>query len=174
MEITHERPTVGATGLKYGLIGGLIAVAFNLIVAVTGNNPYESKYDWKFFTGIAISLVIVYLAHKEFKDKGDGFMSFGQGLGIGMILGIVSTVIFMVYTYVYMKFVDAALMEDLINKAIEDMEKKGAPEQNIEMMVKYFEMFFWIILVVAGLFMSFIYALIVSLFTKKSNPQPEF
>jgi hypothetical protein len=173
-ETIVDRPSTLSIALKYGAIYGIISVLFTLIISVTGGNPYEGKFDWKFFLGIAIALTIIFLAHKEYKDTGDGYMSYGKGLGIGVLVGVFGGVIMVIYTAIYLNFVDPGMMDSLLNKALDDMEAQGQPDEAIEMTRKMFGTFFWGFMIFFMAFFSFIYALIVSLITQKRNPNPAF
>ena len=51
------------------------------------------------------------------------------------------------------------------------MIARGTPEQAIEMAMKWTKNIFWPMAVIGGILGSVIFALIISIFTKKSNPE---
>jgi hypothetical protein len=169
-----EQPSKLSIGLKWGLIGSLAGILLIIIKAVMGQNPFENKFDWSSILGFIIGITAIVLAHKEYKDKGNGFMSFGEGLGIGCIVGLVSSIVTITFTLVYVNLVDQTVMTQLLDTALEDMEKKNQPEQAMEFTKKYFNMFFYGGLIFFTLFFNFILALVISAITKKSNPNPAF
>ena len=123
-----------------------------------------------------ITIVIIFLAHKYFKDNGDGFMSFGQGVGIGFWIGLVSAVISSIFTYIYVKFIDPSFITAIREKAIADMEAKGQSQEQIETAMKFVEMFTVAEAILFfglffGVLITVVVALIISIFTQK--PQPE-
>ncbi len=173
MEETTEKPTVFNTGLRYGLYLSLASIALTLVIAVAGGNPLQSDFkSWNTWVNFAISIAIIVMAHKYFKDNGDGFMSFGQGFGISFVAFMVSIVLGGVFTYVYANFIDTNMMEELWNKTAEQMEEQGQSEEAIEMALNMTKSFFWVFYVIGGAFGAAIMSLIVTLFTQKKNPDP--
>ena len=173
-EENYEQPSKLSIGLKWGLIGSILGILITVIKGILGQNPYAGKFDLTAVLGILIGIAVMVMAHKEYKDKGNGFMSYGEGLGIGCIVGLVSSVVLIVFNVVYINYVDTNVMTQLLDKALEDMEQKNQPEQAIEMTKKYFSMFFYGGLIIGPLFVNFIFALLVSAFTQKRNPNPVF
>lgn len=169
-----DQPTASSVGIKWGVIAGLLIIIVGIIKFVTSENPFESRFDWTSVVGLLISVGAIVLAHKEFKEKGDGYMTYGKGLVIGLIIGLVSAVLNLVFMYVYFTFVDTTAMQQILDNAAAQMEAQNQPEEAIEMGMKMVVPMFWIMIVVASVFMAFVYSLIVSIFTQKNNPQPDF
>jgi Protein of unknown function (DUF4199) len=172
MEETTRKnaPSVMAVALKFGLIMGLVSIVISVITVVTGGNPLES--DWKGWVSILLSIGILVLAHKNFKDSGDGYMSYGQGLGIGFIAFMVSIVIGFIFMMIYMNFVDTGLMEDLMRKTQEKMESQGQNEEAIEMAISWTKKLFWVFYFIGGALIALVVSLIVAAITQKKNPEP--
>ncbi len=171
----EEKVTISQTAMKYGLITGLVMVIYNLALYVTGLFTND-KLGWAIYIIIA---VMVFLAHKAFKEGGDGFMSIGQGLGIGMLLILIGGIISSVFSYAYIKFVDDTIIEQIVEATRVKMEEKGLDDDQIEQAMSVTENFLtpemMVLFGILGLlFIGFIITLIVSLFTKKNNPQAEF
>jgi hypothetical protein len=170
----EEKATISQAGLKYGLITGLILVIYNLALYMTGLFTND-KMGWIVYI---ILIGMVYLAHKAFKDSGDGFMSLGQGLGLGMLVLIVGGAISSVFSYIYMKFVDNTLIQQIVDATRMKMEEKGLDDEQIDQAMSMTEKMMtpemMILFGMLGLIIiGFILVLIVSLFTKKNNPQAE-
>lgn len=166
-------PTVMSVGLKFGLILGLVSVVQSLAVFALGSNPFTN--NWINTTiAIAISVAAVIFAHKAFKDGGDGFMSYGQGLGIAMVVSIIAILIGMIFSYVYINFVDTSALEAVWEKAAEDMQAKGTPEDQIEVGLEWGRKLFWVFYLIGGAFWALIIGLIVSIFTQKKAPESKF
>jgi hypothetical protein len=175
MEGNSESPaiTTRSTGIRYGIIMGTISIAYFLIFVITDMDMSKGLGRWG--TSI-IAIFIIYFAHKYFKDNGDGFMSYGQGVGIGFWVGLVSAVIGNLFTYIYVKFIDDGFIAKIREDALRDMEDKGQSDEQIEMAMKVVNfmtgaealsligLFFGILLLV-------IIALIVSLITQKQRPE---
>jgi hypothetical protein len=123
-------------------------------------------------------IVGIVLAHKAFKEGGDGYLSMGQGLGIGTLISLIGGALSGVFSYIYIKFIDDSMLTKIADMQIEKMEEQGLDDAQIEQAMKITgklmsaEMMpVWSI--VGMLFFGFILSLIVSLFTKKANPTLE-
>lgn len=170
-ENESSKPTVRSVGLKYGAVSAVVNIVFFLILALSGLGAFDNKWGW---IGMIFSVIILYLAHKNFKDDGDGFMSYGQGVGIGFWISLVSIVIGALFTYTYANIIDPATMESFYEKQYEQMQEKGMQDEQIEMAVSWTKKLFWPIYVVFGIFFGLIVALIVTIFTQKKSPEQTF
>lgn len=174
MEEQLNKPTIMSTSLKWGLISGIVSIAMSLIRTLAfGSNPMDS--DWKMsLLSIAIGIVLIVLAHREFKNEGDGFMSYGQGFKIGFLVSLFSFIIGSIFLFVYITIVDPSLYAEIWDKAAEQMREQGQNEEAIEMGMKIGRIMMWVFIAVMGLVISAILGALVPLFTKKDNPQPGF
>ena len=171
--VTTTVPTTRSTGVRYGLIGGLIGVAYFLVLTTLGVDMQNGPLRW---AGLLITLVIVILAHNYYKANGDGYMTFGQGVGIGFWMGLVSSIISSLFTFIYAQFIDPSFISNIREKAIADMEAQGQSQEAIDRAMPFVEMFtsptaILFMGLLMGIIMSVVIALIVSIFTQK--PQPE-
>jgi hypothetical protein len=171
----EQQVTTRGVGMQYGVIVGIIMIIYGTLLQVTGLAlEYQSlSYINYIFLG-----VVIYLAHKKFKEEGDGFMSYGQGLGIGFWISLIGGVISMVFSYIYMSFIDSTIMEQAMDKARYDMEEKGMSDAQIDQAMSITEKFMtpemiFVMGIVGTLIFGFILSLIVSAITKKTDPQLE-
>jgi hypothetical protein len=123
--------------------------------------------------------VLVFLAHKYYKDNTSGFMSYGQGIGIAFWMGLISGVISSVFTYIYIKFVDSSFVEMIKEKQLADMEAKGMSEEQIDQAMKMASYFMtpeamFLFGLIGGIVGTIIIALIVTIFTQKKAPEQAF
>lgn len=165
--------TTRSVGIRYGLIFGTISILYFLIFVMADLDMTQGFGRWG--TTI-IAIVVVFLAHKFFKDNGDGFMSYGQGIGIGFWTGLTASVVSSIFTYIYIKFIDDGFISKIREKAIEDMQAQGQSDEQIEMAMKFVEMFTNAeAMLFFGLFIGMltlvIIALIVTIFTQKPKPE---
>lgn len=167
-----EQPTAMSVGLKYGVILGLSSIALNILMFVVGLNPFEG--GWKGWIGMLLAVAIIVLAHKNFKESGSGFMTYGQGLGIAMIAFLISMVLSGIFSYVYLNFIDPSAFEAIWEKAAADMEAKGQSQEQIDMGLGWGRKLFWVFFIVGGAFMGLICGLVVSIFTQKKAPETAF
>jgi hypothetical protein len=180
MEQQVENPTSGvttrSTGIRYGLIAGVVGIAFFLILTISGVNITTSPLRW---IGYCITILLVVLAHQYYKQNGSGFMSYGEGLGIAMWLGLISSLLSSVFTYIYVKFIDTAFVDMIKEAQIAEMSKNGMSDEQIDQAMKFASMFMTPEAMFGfGLFFGFlgtlIIALIVTIFTQKKAPETAF
>ncbi len=167
-----ERITVKGVSIKYGLYLGIILTIYSLALQVMGLAANEAL-GW---VGYVVLIVLMVIAHKTFKNEGDGFMSYSQGLSIGTLIALVAALISTPVSYLYVKFFDSSFLQVIKDKQIEDMEQRGMTDAEIESTMEIASSFMtaeviFPIAFVAFIFIGFIISLIVSAFTKNSNPQ---
>ncbi|MEM0939106.1 MAG: DUF4199 domain-containing protein [Bacteroidota bacterium] len=169
-ELTQQLSTKNIT-LKWGVINGLIGIIFFLLLDFIG----QSNGPIRWF-GLIISFAIVYLAHKSYKDEGDGFMSFGKGLGIGTLVSLIGAVINSLFTFIYVSFINTEYIEQAVEQATIDMENRGNTQAQIDQAIPWIERMtspttLLIFGIIGGLFLGFIVSLLVTIFTKNTNPE---
>lgn len=170
-EQTKPAPTVMSVGIKWGIISSLVSIAFFIILVIAGVNAFDNKWGW---IGSVFTIVLLVLAHKSFKDQGDGYMTYGQGVGIGFWMGVIATLVAGLFTYIYSNIIDPATMENFYEAQRIQMEERNMPDDQIDVAIEWTKKLFWVIYVIGGVVGSLVLALIVSIFTQKRNPAPPF
>ncbi len=159
-----------SVGMNYGLYAGLISAGLFLIISLLGYNPFGGGLN---YIGTVAGIVLLVLAHKKFKDSGDGYMSYGQGLGIGLWFYVISGIIGLSIMYIYINFVDYSPLSLMFEEQATKMQEAGTPESTIETAQEWTKKLFWVFAVLGVLFGGLIISLLVSIFTQKKNPQGE-
>ena len=167
--------TTSSVAIRYGLLTGLLYVIFLFVVFVAGLEA-STAVGW---LGLVFPVGGIYLAHQHYKTQNSGFMSYGQGLGIGVLLSIVSGLITGVFNYVYRTFIDPEMNGRMLETVRTKMEEGGnMSDEQIDGALKMSAKFssgpvgFAVGLVVAVI-SGFIIALIISAFTKHNRPEFE-
>ena len=172
MEEEVQEASTKKTAIKWGVINGLISIIFFVVVDFAGQAGNQAL-SW---IGGVIFLVLLILAHREFKSDGDGYMSFGQGLGIGTLIALVSSLISRVFTFVYVSFINTNFIDAIREKQIEAMEESGQTQAQIDQAMPFVDMFtspaaMLIMGILMGVLFGFIISLIVTIFTKNQDPE---
>jgi hypothetical protein len=175
MEENQSTPTVTtrSVGIRYGVIMGIVSIAYFVILVVAGVDMSQGIGRWG---SMVYTLAILFLAHKYFKENGDGFMTIGQGTGIGFWTTLIASGISSVFTYVYIKFIDQSFIQQLLDKQREAFEEQNMSEDQIDqamtMTAKFMTPEMMLVFgLIGGVVIGVICAVIMSLFTQKKNPE---
>jgi hypothetical protein len=167
----ENQTTTTRTALKWGVIIGIISILYSTAIMISGQIGNQAL-GYVIYAIIAVGL---YMAMNDFKKENQGFMSYGQGLGLGVLKCTIVGLISGFFSFAYMKFIDPTITDQMMKKAIEEMEKKGLTDDQIEQAMEYSKMFMNPgVLFIAGLigtiFIGFILSLIIAAIVKKEKP----
>lgn len=165
---TTEPVSARSVGLKYGLILGVVSIIFFLVLALASVNPFDNIWNW---VGLLFTIAAVVLAHKSFKESNDGFMTYGQGVGISFWIALISTLLGGIFTYLYITMVDGAILDAVFDKQREQMEAQGMPDDQIDMGIGIARSIFWVMYCFMGIFFGTLVGVVVSIFTQKKAPE---
>lgn len=165
-----------SVGMRYGVISGVIGVVYFLALTVSGVNITTGGWQW---VGYLITGVILFLAHKHYKENGDGFMSYGQGIGIAFWQGLISSAISSVFTYIYIKFIDPTFTDMITEAQRQGMADQGMSEEQIDQAMQFASAFttpevMFVMGLVFGIIGTVIIGLILTIFTQKARPETTF
>jgi hypothetical protein len=166
--------TVSSVAIKYGLLVGLISVVFSLILFLTQQNT-NTALGWISYVILIVGIV---LAYREFKRSNSGFMSYGQGLGIGTLIGTVTGVLSAIFVYIYIAFVDSDLLERTRETQILEMERRNMSDEQIdqamEMTAGLFGPGFMALTALIGtIVLAFLFSLVIAAIMRNSRPDFE-
>ena len=161
-------------GLRYGLLTGLVSVifSFGMFAAQMEDSPLK-------YIGYLIMIGGLVMAMRHFKASNYGFMSFGEGLGIGVMASAVVGLLSAIFTYVYMNIIDPDVVGRMMEKARAGMEEKGSLsdeqiDQSMAMASKFMNGPFMVVMVVlSSVLIGLLLSLVISAFIKHSKPEFE-
>ncbi|MEY4539029.1 MAG: hypothetical protein RLZZ306_786, partial [Bacteroidota bacterium] len=133
----ENQTTTTRTALKWGVIIGIISILYNTAIMVSGQIG-NLTLGYSFYIILAIG---IFMAMNDFKKENQGFVSYSQGLGLGVMKTTIVGLISGFFTFAYLKFIDPSITDQLMKKTVEDMEKKGLPDEQIEQAMEYSKMF---------------------------------
>lgn len=167
-----------SVAIKYGVISGLISIVSFLIQDFAGLIGNQ-EYAWiGSVVSIGVIVTIIYLAQKEFKDSGDGYMEYGEGLGLGILISVYAGIISSVFSFVYIKYVNSEFLDSIREQQIMALEEQGLSDAQIEQASGMMDLMsspgaFLILGLIGSVFIGFIVSLILTAFTKMSKPEFE-
>lgn len=170
-----EQITTTKVSLKWGLIAGIASIVFMTILYVTG----AWKITWLTSITYLILVGAFVLSMKEYKESNKGYMTYGQGLGIGMFISAITGILSAGYGNIYMQFIDTTFRSQMLDFQVEKLEEQGLPDESIEKAIETFEKFSspgltFLFGVIGVLFVGFLLSLVVSAVMKKNKPALDY
>ncbi len=119
---------------KWGLISALVGIVFQLIQQVTGVMSQSGTIIALYtVVSIGVSVAIYVMALREHREQElGGFMSFKRAFYLAFMIGMVSTIVVLVFNYIYMNFINPSAMEAQLEMTRGMMEKFGMPEDQLD------------------------------------------
>jgi hypothetical protein len=113
-----------------GVILGVVSVILLLVTYATGNhlNPHWSK---SIIDGVVFIGVIFY-GIKQFKEANGGFLTWGEGVKIGVGIAVLGGAIVVIYNYLFMSFIEPDFMNQLMEVQNQMLIDQGMSEEQIE------------------------------------------
>ncbi|MEG3659155.1 DUF4199 domain-containing protein [Arenibacter palladensis] len=109
----ENQPKTGKYALTYGLILGAISVAF-LLMLYSLDMHYQGG-PMVMGVSLLITIAVIAIGMMQFKKDNKGFMSFGEGLKIGVGIGLIAGIIGIIFNQILAGVIDPEMM----NKAME-------------------------------------------------------
>lgn len=173
-EAAAPQVTTRTAGARYGLIMSVISIVMFLGMSFANVDMSSGIGRW---VSIPIVFVVLYLAQKYFMDNGDGFMTYGQGIGITWWFSLVSIVVYCAFFFAYISFIDGSFVETIKQQQIQQMQERGMSDEQIDQAMSISAMFMTpgmitIFAVVFGLIGNMVCGLILTIFTQKASQEP--
>jgi hypothetical protein len=167
----EERPNIWKNGLNNGLIVGLVLVIYSFMLYLAN----LQQHQWLNNMSFLILIGGIVWAHQNYKKFGDGFMAYGEALGLGTIVSGVAGLLNGVFVVIYNVYIEPDLMERTVEEQIVALQDRGMSQAQIEqfqniMVFIQSPIALFFISFLSFIFFGFIFSLIISAFTKKTNP----
>lgn len=167
----EEQASTARTALKYGILTSVAIMVFTTILNVSG----QSQNKWLAMFSYVIMIVGIVLAMKEFRESNKGFMTYGEGLGLGSLVSAILGFFASMFAMVYIKFIDPTIITQTLDKARADMEAQGLDDAQIDRFMEASQKFSSPgIMFAAGvfsyLFAGFIFSLIIAAIVRREKP----
>jgi hypothetical protein len=117
---------------KYGLISGAVAAIMLLGAGLFGRNIGFDKAMLVGYTGIVLSFGVIYLAMASWRDKyGNGYISFGKAMKIGLLVALISSICYVIAWLVVYYTMMPDFMDKYIAFELDKLRQSGASDAMI-------------------------------------------
>lgn len=119
-----------STILKYGKCGAIsICILFLLSWYVLEDLSFVSQ-EVLGYISMLLALLFVYFGIKHFRDKeNQGKVTFKQALTIGVLISLITAVVFGILDVIYTEVLNPSFMDDYYLATVEQMKQSLSPEE---------------------------------------------
>ena len=167
----EEKVSTARVALKYGVLVSVVIMVYTTIINVSGLSQNQILSTLQFVFMIAA----IVMAMKDFREQNKGFMTYGEGLGLGTLLAAVMGLLVSIFSTLYNRFIDGTILTQALDKVRTDMEQRGMDDAQIDQSMELAQKFMSpSIMFFSGVFMSiltgFVISLVVSAIFRKEKP----
>ena len=132
-----EKPSHFANAQKYGLLMGAILIIAYLVLYLVGVMDLETGESgilgWILNYTISIGAVVMGII--AYKNANGNFLSIGDGVKQGILIGLIGGFVYCIYNYIFLQFIEPELLENMKDMAMQQAEQSGSVNEDSEDMV---------------------------------------
>ena len=165
------------TKFTYALAMTIAGAVLNLLLYFTGFQTEKlatgQHIQW---VGFIIMFVLLWLGTKAVREESPGkYLSYGKGVGTGVLISLYSGLMSAVYTFIHFKFVNTEFVDYNMQLVRAKWEEAGMGADQMEKAEGFARMFMGpvsmaIMTPIMVTFFGLIFALIISAFLKRPAP----
>lgn len=170
----NNQTSTARVALKWGLITGITLIIYSTILYTLS----QTTNTWLSLIIYAILIGGLILGMREYRLANEGYMTYGQGLGLGTQLAAIAGFLSSCFTVFYTQIIDTGFQERLTEQVREQMEEKGnlsdeQIDQAVEMMQKFqspgLQFFFGLL---GTILIGLIFSLVIAAFIRRNKTNP--
>jgi hypothetical protein len=170
----EQKVSVWKANLSNGIILGLAGIVYMMVLYFL-DQTFNRSLGYIF---LLLTVFIVFFLLKSYRNTYlNGFITYGQAVGAGVIIFLYYSIISAIFTYILYTVIDTGLSAKLLSFVEEQMVKSGkVPEGSLDTVMSFQKKFLKPeimapMTLLTNLFFGTIITLIVSIFVKKEgNP----
>ncbi len=119
-----------STVFRYGIYATLTIVGLSYIVFFLLKNLDQSLQEVAGYLTMLLAMIFIFLGIRHFRDRvNGGYLTFGQGLKIGVLIVLIPAVAFGLFDILYTEVLNPTWKEDYYSKYIEGLRKSVAADK---------------------------------------------
>ncbi len=162
--------------MNYGAVLGLCLVAIAVVMWSFGVDKSDSIIPSILNNGLVIGGITYAIG--QFRDtENSGFISYGESLKLGTSVAFFSSIILAFYTFIFVSYIEPNALTEILQQAEQGILESNPEISDAELdlalkMTAKFTQPHWMLILgmLSGTFMGFLYSLVISIFTKKEDP----
>jgi hypothetical protein len=166
------------TKFTYALILSIASAVLNLVLYFTGFQTEKLATGQYFqWLGFVIMFVVLWLGIKAVREESPGkYMSYGKGVGTGVLISLYSGLMSAVYTFIHFKFVNTEFVDYNMQIVRAKWEQAGMGADQMEKADGITRMFMGpvamaIMTPIMAVLLGLVLSLIISAFLKRPAPE---
>lgn len=170
----NEKPSTARLALKWGLITGVALIVYSTLLYTVGGIANNSL-TLLIYVIIAVGLT---LGIREFRGLNGGYLSIGEGVGLGALLAAVSGILSSAYSVLYTTVIDPSVREQMMNQVRARLEDQGKlTDEQIEQTMEITQKFQspglqFLIGILGSIVIGVVFSLIISAIMRRKNDDP--
>ncbi len=130
-----------SVAIKYGLMYALCSIVLRLIMEYSLTTEQMVSYGkWASLSETILLIVFLYMAMKELKALKGGYLSYGNGVGLGALLGLTGGILVAIFVLVYFSKISPGSLTKIkeiqsleMDKQLDKMGDQATPEVEAQM-----------------------------------------
>jgi hypothetical protein len=137
-----QKPAVGKFAINYGVILGVVMIALNVVSYVTGQALEGAQWPQTIY--YIIFPIIIFYAISVFKKSNANELSLGTAIKLGVVIGVISALVYVVYGILFNYVIDPEFMGQLMEVTKDTMieQNPDMPQAQLDQSMKFMEMMF--------------------------------
>ena len=172
--------SVRPTGMRWGLIWGLVGVVLSLLFTMTGllNPAQTSMLSLPSLVSWGATIAIVYMALIAHRDSDlGGYITLGRCVSMGAFMGLIAGVITGVYMLVYFGYINPDFMDKVFEAQMDKAEANGQDPEKMRQAMEMSKSFMKppmmaVFGLIGSVFSGLLWGTLVGLVVRKDPPRP--
>ena len=142
----QQSTSIWKSAFTYGIYLGIISILLSVIIWAGGLIESMGLFGGAIIgiLSLVLTFILLFIFAKSYRNKEcGGFISFGVVLKFTFLAVIISTIISIIYNYIFHSFIAPEYMENLMavmqEKTMIFMESKGVPESQMDKALEKFQ-----------------------------------
>jgi uncharacterized integral membrane protein len=169
----NEQPSSTRIALKWGLFLGLALIAITLVMYLTD----QASNGWANLLTLVAMVAFLILAMRDYRTSTGGYMSYGEGFGIGALLSAVGGLLSAAFITFYNVVIDPTIQQRAFEQAREKLERENLSDEKIDQALEFSQKlqspgFTFIAGVFGTLIFGALLSLIIAAFIRRNKTNP--